>query len=86
MNADEAFECLNKILENIQFVRSDVVSKENRMTAIDLCRDIDEKDSPFVALAIEIDAYLWTGDKSLKEGLIKKGFMQFADDNILEQE
>lgn len=77
------FECLNKILENIQFVRGKVISKENRLTAFNLCKDIDEKDTPFIALAIEIDAYVWTGDKKLKEGLKKKGFTKFADLELL---
>lgn len=82
----DVFECLNRILENIQFVRGEVISKENRMTAYNLCQNLDEKDSPFIALAIEIDAYVWTGDKKLKEGLKKKGFKKFADFKILDRE
>jgi len=44
-----------------------------------LCKDIDESDTPFVALTIELKALLWTGDKKLKEGLKKKGFISFFE-------
>ena len=36
--------------------------------------DIDPDDCSFVALAIFLDAYLWTGDKILYNGLINRGF------------
>jgi len=42
-----------------------------------LCRDIDINDAPFVALALELEAVLWTGDKTLKNGLKDKGFDRF---------
>jgi predicted nucleic acid-binding protein len=32
------------------------------------------KDMYFVALTIEMDGILWTGDVKLKKGLTKKGF------------
>jgi predicted nucleic acid-binding protein len=41
--------------------------------------DIDEKDSVFVALTLELDGLLWTSDKKLKNGLIKKGFNSFFE-------
>jgi len=84
LNELELYEYLRKILENIQFVRKDFVSKENRLLAFDLCKDIDEKDSPFIALALEIDAYVLTGDKKLKKGLEGKGLSRFLDNKLLE--
>jgi len=36
--------------------------------------DIDPDDISFVALSIFLDAYLWTGDKSLYNGLKNKGY------------
>ena len=36
--------------------------------------DIDPDDISFVALSIFLDAYLWTGDKILYNGLKNKGF------------
>jgi len=84
LNEVELYEYLNKILENIKFLKNEIISKENRLIAFNLCKDLDEKDAPFIALAIEIDAYVWTGDKKLKKGLEKKGFEKFADLESLE--
>ena len=42
-----------------------------------LCLGVDEKDTPFVALAIHLSAPLWTEDQELKEGLHAKGFNSF---------
>ena len=80
----ELYEYLRKILENIRFIRMEVISKENRLLAVNLCKNLDEKDSPFIALAIEIDAYVWTGDKKLKKGLEEKGFSKFVDTGLLD--
>jgi predicted nucleic acid-binding protein len=58
LNEIELYEYLNKILENIKFLKNEIISKENRLIAFNLCKDLDEKDAPFIALAIEIDAYV----------------------------
>jgi predicted nucleic acid-binding protein len=47
------------------------------MKAWELCKDVDEKDMMFVALALELDALLWTTDKKLATGLLAKGFDKF---------
>jgi predicted nucleic acid-binding protein len=47
---------------------------QNRQKAFDLCRSVDVKDTIFVALTLELDAVLWTGDKKLKQSLLEKGF------------
>ena len=41
--------------------------------AIELTKNVDEFDAPFIALALEMDSPLWTGDKKLIKGLNKKG-------------
>ncbi len=50
------------------------ISPDSLARAYELCRDIDEKDTPFLALSIELDIPLWTNDKSLSEGLRNKGY------------
>ena len=40
--------------------------------AFDLCKNIDEKDTIYVALTLELRGGLWTGDKKLINGLEKK--------------
>ena len=42
-----------------------------------MCREIDQADTPFVALALELDAYLLSGDEKLKKTLSEKGFKKF---------
>ncbi len=37
-------------------------------------KNIDLNDAPFLALANEMNAKLWTGDKKLANGLVKGGF------------
>lgn len=79
---DEFYEYLNILLNRISFVNEDFISIGNYMEAYRLCKDIDEKDVPFVALAIELEAELWTYDNPIKEGLIRKGFFQFFNPDL----
>jgi predicted nucleic acid-binding protein len=67
----------NGIFERIKFIPTDFISLESRQKAYDLCHDVDIKDTPFIALSIELSIPLWTGDKQLKEGLMQKGFNEF---------
>ena len=73
----EVYEYLNEILKKIHFVNEEIISKENRQRAYELCVDIDKEDIPMIALAIELNADVWTGDTTLREGLNKKGFIKF---------
>jgi len=67
----------NGIIERIKFIPTEFIGKESRQKAYDLCKDVDVKDTPFIALAIDLNIPIWTGDKKLKEGLILKGFLDF---------
>jgi len=71
---EEVYGFLGRILKRISFVREEVVSSENYKKANFLCSEIDENDTPFVALAMELDGYLLTGDEKLKKVLKDKGF------------
>ena len=73
----EFYEYFNGIIERIKFVPIDYISNDSRQKAYDLCKDIDVKDTPFIALAIDLAIPIWTGDKKLKDGLISKGFDHF---------
>ena len=69
------------MLHKINFINEEAVSAGNFIEAYKLCGDIDEKDTPFVALALELEAEFWTRDEILKRGLIKKGFNSFFAEN-----
>lgn len=67
----------NGIIERIKFIPADYIGLESRQKAYDLCKDIDIKDTPFIALAIDLGIPIWTGDKKLKDGLSLKGYQDF---------
>jgi len=49
------------------------------MEAHRLCGDVDQKDTPHVALALHLDAPLWTEDGELVRGLKAKDFHAFYE-------
>jgi predicted nucleic acid-binding protein len=74
---DEILIYLHEILRRIEFVDEEIISTGSYVEAFRLCREVDENDLPFVALALELDAKIWTNDEALKTGLTKKGFDRF---------
>lgn len=76
---DEIYEFLNQLLRKVQFVSEENLSLGNIIQAYKLCNEIDEKDTLFVALTLELEGKLWTRDEVLKAGLIKKGFTSFFE-------
>lgn len=77
ISADETYELLTNLLSHISFVSESIISVEDMITAYRLCNDVDEKDTPFVALTLSLEGELWTRDEVLKQGLERKGFTQF---------
>ncbi|MDI6744452.1 MAG: PIN domain-containing protein [Thermodesulfovibrionales bacterium] len=65
------------LFEKIVVIPKMAISKENWQKAYNLCKGVDEKDTPFIALSIELSMPLWTNDKSLTEGLKTRNFNQF---------
>ncbi|MDQ1350058.1 MAG: hypothetical protein QG657_359 [Acidobacteriota bacterium] len=65
---------LIKLFQGITILPSILIEKESKQKALALCKDIDEKDIPYVALAIELNILLITNDKKLYKGLKKKNF------------
>ena len=61
------------ILKKINIIDLDIVSSENWKKAIELTNNVDEFDAPFIALSLELDVPLWTGDKKLVNGLSSLG-------------
>ena len=74
MDEGEFISIIHRVFNRINFVNERLISLENRIKAYEMCKDVDEADAPFVALALEIDAPLWSGDKKLASGLKDKGF------------
>lgn len=79
LTENEFLQTFSIIFERINFIGRNYISNENKVKALNLCSDIDEADTPFIALALQLNAKVWTGDLVLKNGLIKKGMNIFVD-------
>jgi predicted nucleic acid-binding protein len=79
LEEDEILELLHSLLSKIKIFNEETVTDESLRKAYELCKDIDEKDTPFVAITIELSGSLWTKDSKLKDSLISKGFNSFFD-------
>ncbi len=77
LSEDELLEALNSLFAHIQFMDESAIPIGDWLEARRLCVGVDEKDTPFVALALYLNAPLWTEDHELKEGLGAKGFKSF---------
>ncbi len=62
------------LFSNLIVIPNFVITDESMKRAYKLCKDIDEKDTLYVALAIELNKPLLTRDRYLYNGLIDKGF------------
>lgn len=80
VSEEETYEILAKVIDRVHFISVDNVSTGSYVEAYRLCRSIDEKDTPFVALSLEFECELWTRDKELKSGLKKRGFDHFFNE------
>ncbi len=69
------FVCM--LFEKIVVIPKFAISPESWREAYNICSNIDEKDTPFIALSLEFKYPLWTNDKTLLKRLQKKGFDNF---------
>jgi predicted nucleic acid-binding protein len=73
----ELLSALRDLLRPIQIYQELLISTDSWARAFHLSQSIDPADTPHIALTIELNGLLWTGDKRLKAGLQAKGFTQF---------
>lgn len=74
LTEEEMIFSLHAIFKNIVFFRDGLIKKANIKSAYHLCKEFDAKDTLYVALTLELDGLLWTGDKKLIDGLDSKDF------------
>ncbi|MBN2011759.1 DNA-binding protein [candidate division KSB1 bacterium] len=77
--SDEITKFFYQLLKRINIFKEDLINESNWNKAIQLCKAIDESDTPFVALTLELEGLLLSGDRKLKVGLMKKGFDLFFE-------
>ncbi|WP_373056035.1 PIN domain-containing protein [Zunongwangia sp. H14] len=62
------------LLKKIEFIDPEIIQQSNWVKAAALTKDVDAYDIPFIALGLQLNAPLWTGDKKLMQGLKSKGY------------
>ena len=83
---DEVYSFAQEIFKYLTIIPRIAIRPEIWQKAYDLCRDIDEKDTPFVALSLELNYPLVTRDKKLYKGLLDKNMQKiFMFNDFIEQ-
>src|SRR3989338_4868863 len=68
LKTSEFNEFANKLFQNLSIIPSSYISEENINYAMNLCMDIDEKDTMYVALSLQMSITLVTRDIPLFKG------------------
>jgi len=74
LNNNDVSELMALVLSRIFFLDEELLPQADIAQAKEWVKDIDFDDFAFVAIAINLDAWLWTGDKKLSNGLRQKGY------------
>lgn len=77
LEEDDLTRFYHVLLRRLHIHKEGLIAPEHWRTARELCRGVDESDTPHVALTLELQGRLWTGDRHLREGLAARGFDQF---------
>ena len=75
---EELLAGLHTLVSRLQFINEANIPLGTWMEAYRLCKEVDEKDTPYVALTLHLDGLLWTDDDLLKAALRNKGFDRFV--------
>lgn len=70
---------IHSILKKITLIDLETLPPDDWQKAMELVKEVDEFDMPFIALAISLKAAVWTGDKRLTRGVTEKGIDWILD-------
>ena len=79
----ELLEIEDKVYKPISFLSEVHIPLSIRISSKNLVEDIDPKDVVYIAFAKYFRCKLWSGDKVLRKGLIKKGFTSIISNDEL---
>jgi len=65
LDTREFQEFVLRLLADVTVIPALVISQDSREKAYQLCKDVDEKDTVYVAASMELEATLVTNDKAL---------------------
>ena len=77
LNNAEYAELIGFLLSRLYFTNIRDIDFVNISYALRLCGEVDENDTMFIALSLQLDCPLWTRDDVLKTGLRQRGFDNF---------
>jgi len=76
LESEQFLELKHLTTRRIRFIDEERISSENWNKANELAKVIDSDDVTFVALALELNCPLWTGDKKLSKSLAEVQTLQ----------
>jgi predicted nucleic acid-binding protein len=79
LTEDELLDALQALVSRVEFINEANISVGVWMEAHRLCKEVDEDDTPYVALTLHLGGRLWTEDAALKQALGAKGFHAFFE-------
>lgn len=65
LDVNDILAAMRIIFSRIHFVNEEMIPPQIYQKAFTLCSNVDEKDTPFLALSLFLDTPLLTGDKKL---------------------
>ncbi len=77
LSEDVLIQLLYEFSSHIEYINESYIPFGCWQQAHRLLDYIDPNDTPYLALAIHLDAPLWTGDRRLTEGLLALGYNHF---------
>ncbi len=77
LSEDDLLRLLYRLLKRLNIYPERLIKPEFVTEAQNLCAPIDVNDTVHVALTLALDGYLWTGDRTLMDGLRHQGFDRF---------
>jgi len=79
LSVSELLDALYALVSRLEFVQESNVPVGTWVEVHRLCKGIDAKDTPYVALTLYLDGRFWTEDKELKVALQARGFDRFFE-------
>lgn len=77
MTTEQVREAEYQIYKEITFISEEQIKLSAWLAAEKLVADVDPKDIQYVAFSKHFRCKIWSGDKTLMNGLAKKGFTNF---------
>lgn len=79
LSDNEIIQYYHLLLKRLITFKEDLIEPRYWAEAYRLCAPVDEADTPHLALTLQLDGLLWTGDQRLIAGLRGQGFQRFFD-------